>query len=499
MVWSTMMKNKNHNYPFLVVLYMPTKRSQVLALRHKLAFGVGQTAEGLKFNAFNTFLLFYYSQILGLSASICGLAIFIALCVDAITDPIAGYLSDNTKSKWGRRHPYMFVSIIPLGISFYCLFNPPTGMTDNPLFIWLTVTAIGVRVSMTLFSIPHMSLGAELSDDYVERSSIFGVSTFFGFFGGITCAALGYLWFFKATPEQPNGLLNAAAYPDFGTTLAIGMMVAIALCAYGTLPLIKNLHTIDSQSNGPFLKSVFEGFLEAFRSSSFKVLFLGYVIMMCFFGTRDALLLYMATYFWELTSLQISFYIGAYFVGMLTAVALIKPISQILDKKQILIFSSIIYFVLSSTPAVLRMLDLMPTNDSEFLLPLLVLFAWSASVNIILVMITVNSMLADIADEYELKTGERREGIFYSARAFGVKASSGIGHLLAGFAIDVINFPKEAEPGTVATSILNNLAIFDSVILSSVGILSAFLFFNYRLTRRKHAYIQAKLQGTDPT
>lgn len=473
---------------------MPGNPSQVIALKYKLAFGVGQTAEGIKFNAFNTFLLFYYSQILGLSASLSGVAIFIALCVDAVTDPMAGYLSDNTRSRYGRRHPYIFASIIPLGVCFYCLFNPPAGLSSNGLFIWLTLSAIGTRVAITLFSIPHMSLGAELSDDYVERSSVFGFSTFFGFFGGITCAGLGYLLFFRATPEMPNGLLNASAYPIFGATLAVLMMIAIALCAWGTLPLLSQLYHPKQLAKGPFIKSVFDGFITAFKSSSFKALFVGYVIMMCFFGTRDALLLYMATYFWELSSFQISFYIGAYFLGMLTAVAFIRPINNIYDKKQILITCSLLYFTLSSAPALLRLIGWMPGNDSQILLPLLVLFAWTASVSIIMVMITVNSMLADIADEYELETGDRREGIFYSARAFGVKASSGFGHLLAGLAIDVINFPKEAEPGTVASHVLRDLALFDSAILGSVGLLSALLFFNYSLTRRKHAYIQARLR-----
>ena len=97
-----------------------------IAFSSKLSFGTGQVAEGLKNTAFGIFVLFDYNEVLGVSGALCGAAMGIALIFDAITDPLAGSLSDNWRSKWGRRHPFMYASAIPLAIAFYCLRRLPS-------------------------------------------------------------------------------------------------------------------------------------------------------------------------------------------------------------------------------------------------------------------------------------------------------------------------------------------------------------------------------------
>ena len=103
--------------------------------RVRIAFGIGQLPEGIKSAAFGFFLLFYYNQVLGLSGTLSGIAIFLALIVDAISDPMVGALSDSTRSRWGRRHPYMYAAAIPFAASFYFLFAPPAGLTEMGLFL----------------------------------------------------------------------------------------------------------------------------------------------------------------------------------------------------------------------------------------------------------------------------------------------------------------------------------------------------------------------------
>ncbi len=145
----------------------------------KLIYGSGQFAEGVKNAAFATFVLLYYNQVLGLSGTLAGLAIFIALCFDAITDPVVGSISDNFKSRWGRRHPFMYAAAIPMAFSFYFLFAPPEELSSGALFAWMTVFTVLVRGSMTLYYVPHLALGAELSDHYTERTSIVATAGYF--------------------------------------------------------------------------------------------------------------------------------------------------------------------------------------------------------------------------------------------------------------------------------------------------------------------------------
>jgi len=110
-----------------------------------------------------------------------------------------------------------------------------------------------------------------------------------------------------------------------------------------------------------------------------------------------------------------------------------------------------------------------------------------------LLLISAMSALADIADEQELTTHRRQEGVFYAARSFFAKASSGLGHLLGGIAIDVIRFPVGSDPGTVDSDIVFNLGLVDGPISAIPGCIAIFFYLRYRLTRDRHSEIQAEL------
>lgn len=134
--------------------------------------GIGALPDVFKDFAIKTFLLLYYNQVLGLPASYASLALFIALIVDAVTDPVVGSYSDNFRSRWGRRHPFMYAAALPLGVSIYFLFAPPALETELALLAWLLFFVVATRVCMTFFLIPWNALFAEFSDDYQERSAI---------------------------------------------------------------------------------------------------------------------------------------------------------------------------------------------------------------------------------------------------------------------------------------------------------------------------------------
>ena len=127
-------------------------------------------AFGAKDNAFSYFLLFYYTQVLGLSPGLGGLALFLALVFDAISDPLVGYVSDRWRSRWGRRHPFMYFSALPVAIGFFFLWNPPAALSEQGLFVYLLSLAILVRTLITLYEIPSSALGPELSGDYDQRT-----------------------------------------------------------------------------------------------------------------------------------------------------------------------------------------------------------------------------------------------------------------------------------------------------------------------------------------
>ena len=146
-----------------------------LPVSTKVLYGFGSMAFGIKDNAFAYFLLFVYVQVFGLSPDLAGLAILLMLVFDAVSDPLVGYFSDNTKTQWGRRHPYIYLSALPVCISFFVLWIPPLDLSQFELFLYLLFVGIFIRTAITFYEIPSMALGPELSKDYVERSSFFHI------------------------------------------------------------------------------------------------------------------------------------------------------------------------------------------------------------------------------------------------------------------------------------------------------------------------------------
>ena len=181
------------------------------------AYGSGGGAYGVLRNA-HYFVLIYYSQVLGLDPGLAGLAVGIGLVFDAITDPLIGYLSDSTRSKLGRRHPWLYGSILPLAASFYFLWHPPDFIDSNILlFTWLVICNVLMRTALTMFAVPAYAIVAELTSDYDERTrllTLFHVvySTF-----NNTMNVLMYAFWLVPTEEYANGIMNPGAVLREGT------------------------------------------------------------------------------------------------------------------------------------------------------------------------------------------------------------------------------------------------------------------------------------------
>ena len=119
----------------------------VLPFRTRFAYGIGATAESSITMAFNSFNFLFYNNVLGLSGTLCGLAVTIALVFDAISDPLVGSISDRWRSRLGRRHPFLYAAPIPMAIFFFAIYAPPAGLGDIALFLWFTTATVLLRTA----------------------------------------------------------------------------------------------------------------------------------------------------------------------------------------------------------------------------------------------------------------------------------------------------------------------------------------------------------------
>jgi len=491
-----------------------------ITTRTKLAFGVGQVAEGVKNTAFSTFVLLYYNQVLGLPGSLAGIAIMVALIFDAITDPLTGSLSDGWRSRWGRRHPFMYASALPLGVAFYLLFSPPDGLGETGLFLWLMTMAVLTRGAMTLYHVPHLALGAELSDDYEERTSIVSYRTIFGVLGNASVILLGFSFFFVDRGDLA-GTLRAEAYPAFALAFAALMCATIWLSAAGThdripylpqpLPQPRDPARSDPalrgsalpepgmpepalrRSLGDMLAQVFTDGMAAVRNRAFRWLFAGVIIVFVMVGVQSALGLYMGLYFWELSSDELKWVALAPALGLILGAPFTRILNRRFDKKPSLVFGTAWYAIFQLSPPILRLLGWLPANGDPLIVPMLVTASVIGGVGVVQALVSSGSMMADIADEHELESGRRQEGIFFGALSFSGKAASGLGNMLGGIGLDLIAFPRGAVPGDVGADVLIRLGLLYGPVVMGFAMLAVWCYGHYDLTRARHGEVLAAL------
>jgi Na+/melibiose symporter-like transporter len=471
-----------------------------LGVGTKFAYGFGQAGEGLKNGAFGVFLFFYYNQVLALSGSYAGLAVGIALMFDAVTDPMAGSLSDNWRSKLGRRHPFMYAAALPLAIAFYLLFNPPADLGQFGLFLWLLTFAVLTRAAMTLYHVPHIALGAELTEDFEERTTVVAFRQFFSTFGQLAAFIIGFSLFFYASDDVPRGQFRADAYAPFAMTIGLLMVVSIVTSAWGTRSQIPYL----PQPTGPperlsfsgMIRRMFREIAEALQNRSFAWLFTGVLIVFMMVGVDSALNLHMNTYFWELSASGNTLFFSATPIGVMLGAFVARRLNVMFDKKPSVVFGTSWWALCQIIPVVLRLVGWFPENGTDSLLITLVVIKFVQGVGVVQALITFGSMVADIVDEHELKTGKRQEGIFFASVSFSGKFTTGIGNVVGGIALDLISWPRGVEIQTAADvppETIMWLGLVYGPIVAGFAVVSVYCYSKHRLDRHRHKEIVAAL------
>lgn len=482
-----------------------------LPILTKLAFGIGSVGEVFFGGMFNTFIGIFYNQAIGLSNSLVGLAIMIALIADAISDPVVGVVSDRWRSRFGRRHPFLFFAPVPLAISIFLIFNPPasltgaSGMAENVnqmgLFIWLTCLTITSRLSITLYVIPHLALGGELTRDYNERSSLFSLNSIFAFAIGALFAFVAWGYFLAGTTVNINGEtiprhLDPDAYLPLVLTSCGVVLSTIWLSAIGTLRAATELHLPASDSPRFTLIVFYQQMVSLLKIRNYLFLIFGLFFFAIASGLYETFNVFVKTYFWELRPDDLKWFglasAPAAVIGAVSAPRLMR----IFGRKAVIIGDLCALALFVQLPVDLRLLGLLPANGSESLFTLLLVNAACFTFTIALGSVTILSMLSDTIDENELVTGLRQEGLFFAARNFVGKAASSLGHLFAGLMLDLfVRLPFNAVPGEVPADVITRLGIAAGPVMGVFAIISILFYLDYNLSRERHEAICKELDA----
>jgi len=463
----------------------------------RIFYGVGGGVYAIKEAAYAIFILLFYTQVLGLSGSVTGAIIAVSLFWDAVSDPLVGSWSDRLRSRYGRRHPFMVYSTVPLAIGFVGLFSPPALVLQSSTLLasWLLFWSLWVRTFVTTFAIPHLALSAELTSDYHERSQLMATRLGFMFLVTLLLPATGFVFIF-GTEENIDGRFIAENY------IWYGLLSALVALLLGTVTVMGTRHQTSRPDTGgekyalPALRDYVGDVVQTFRNKPFRTIISYEIAAAISWGSSSALNVLVGTYVFEFSADEMAVTLA---VPSLFAVLLVwlfmNPLSRRWQKPQLLRFSlwGMLFNALWLLP--LKLADMLPSNDSPIVLILYILHLTLFMFFFLLRVTNSMSIVADITDQHELEHGGRKEGGFFSVMNFVAKLSSLVGPLYGGFVLDVIGLNQQDLPGQVAEPVLAGLMY--AVMLIAIPTLAVALFYAYKIQFSKElvADIQSNLRA----
>lgn len=457
--------------------------------RVKMAFGVGAISSGIVQQAITALALLFYNQVVGMSPAAVGLALMISLIFDAFWDPAIGLWSDSLRSRFGRRHPFMYASIIPATIAFWMLWTPPSGLSDAGKFAYLLSTLMAARFFISLFEVPSTSLIPEIAPDYDARTSLVAFRYFWGIMGGVLASILAFQVYLS---DRVGGITHAAGYDGFAMACAIVVFVTLLISTLGT-PRPANPHSANEE--GFTLRETIRIVVAAAKNRNFAAIMIAALFSGVAGGVSAGLGTYFNIYFWGLSTDAMSALLLPGLFATIVGVSFAPVASRKWGKKRVVMWLFGLSMVASMLPMGMRLSGLIPGNDWPLLLPLLAVDVFVAGSLGLMGMIVVTSMLADVVEDHAVQTGARSEGLFFAANSVLAKSVGGLGTFIAGLMLTAVNFPEKATPGSVNVDILHNLAwmyLPSSLVLS---IISLYCLSFFRIDKAQHEANLAKLQS----
>jgi Na+/melibiose symporter-like transporter len=313
---------------------------------------------------------------------------------------------------------------MPFGFAIYMLFAPPAGLDEYGLFTWMLGLAITVRILLTFFFVPHLSLGAEMVRDYHDRTKLISYRLFFQFAGGLFVTMVGFVVFFPPSEAYPNGMLDAASYPGFaifaGVLATVSMLWSI-IATRSTIP-----HLSDPVPN-PNAGHPLLGFITVFRTlrqHAFRTLFITTLAFTTIVGVTQTLIIYSGTYLFGFAPEHLAIAASSPIIGIIFAPYVVTHMSVRFDKKRTFMLCMFLGSIFGFAPPIAFLFGFYESLDITSRLGFVYLMNGISQIFFIGLYIIIDSMLSDTIDQHELDTGRREEGLYFAAGSFAQKVRS---------------------------------------------------------------------------
>jgi len=444
----------------------------------KLGYGSAEFGVVAVETLLQIYLLKFYNTVVGLPALWTGVAIALAIVWDAVSDPIMGGLSDRTRSRWGKRRPYLIPGALALAVGFVFLFDPPTLESNLFKFVFLLVTYVFVNTAMTVVTVPHLALGGEISFDRDERTEVFGYRRLVSIFGsllGLTLPAI-----VLSVIGGDGSAENEQRSRDIASLL---LTVPIVLSAVITVWSTRGHDRPAEPSDEPIrLVELFKAQFGVLRNAAFYPLLLAFVVA----AVGRAINASIGLYYYEFRlGLSEETTVGKvllpFFLFFLASIALWVWLSRRYGKR-----GPALVGVGGLGVLTIVVYPLFPPGSLVGPISMAVFGGILAGAIVLL-----DSMVADVVDLDELKTGRAREGLYFGVWKMGTKLSRAIGIGLAGAMLNVIGFEEGAT--TQSAEVGWRLALVFGPMVGLFFLAGGWVLSKAPLTDAKHRRVQELL------
>ncbi|MEM6450235.1 MAG: MFS transporter [Cyanobacteria bacterium P01_D01_bin.105] len=465
----------------------PKPLSPKLTLPVKLAYGAGDLGAGLTSQFLAFFLLSFLLYVAGMDPLAAGLVLAVGKVWDAVNDPLVGMLSDRTKTRWGRRYPWIFLTAIPFGLTYFLIWITPFGndAADGVKFWYYVVVTTIFQIFFTTTNLPYTSLTAEMSRDYDESTELTSFRLAFSVLGGVAILVIAGI----VTALIPGDAFAARStrYLVLGL-IGGGISVAsIYWCVFGTYGYMKQKVAAEGRSLNDTTDENPEPFLQQLKSVLSNRPFL-FVVCIYLFSWLSLQITAAVLPFYAVSWMGVSESLPALLVqGPAIALMFVcAALSKRLGKKRLYYLGSAIWI-----PVQAALYFLQPGQSA-----LLFGLCFIASFGVAVAYVVPWSILPDVIDLDELKTGRRREGTFYSFMTLLQKLGLALGLFLVGAALKASGFirvlPEQPLPEQPASA-LHTIRLFMGPVPLLFVLCALVLVYFYPLTREAHAEIMLKL------
>ena len=416
----------------------------------------------------------FSTDVLLIAPAVMGVIFSISRIWDAISDPIAGYLSDRTTFKFGRRRTWMLISFVPIAFGFLAVFSPPENLQGQSLDLWMMIAILSFYSAITLFNVPHMALGAELSEDYHERTRLFGVRHIGFTLGSIL--SLVSMSLLISEESSPTGDVR-----ELAGNLALFAVLAMTLMIFFSVSRLKENPEFQNRVN----KNPFKAFRDIWVNPHARILIIVLFIENLGGAVIGVLTLYVTQYIVEAPAWA-PLIIFAYMLPSALSVPLWIPLSRKFGKIRLWVFSLALTGVSFGGIFIIPFLD----SVSE---RLIVMFLGAALGGMAAGCggAIGPSVKGDVIDYDEYLTGERKEGSYFAALNFVYKSAYGVMLLLTGFILEYSGFIPNQDQTMEVKLALTSLYGIVPLICYSAG--AALLFYKFKLGEKEYEKIRTIL------